>query len=115
MSAAAPDRERDVQRRIVALARTLGFFVSDLSQGYRPGGRRHSTTRQTPGVPDLYLAHPERRFRIWVEVKGPKGNLSEKQRAWHAKVGAAGARIWTCSSVAEFAAHLEPYGWEVAA
>ncbi|WP_425152908.1 hypothetical protein [Candidatus Palauibacter sp.] len=45
----------------------------------------------------------------------PKGNLSEKQRSWHAKVGAAGARIWTCSSVAEFAAHLEPYGWEVAA
>lgn len=51
-------READVQRDVKALLQMYGFNVSDLSQGYRPGGRRHATTRQTPGIPDMWVTRP---------------------------------------------------------
>ncbi len=31
-----------------------GFEILDTSQGYRPGGKRHATTRLERGTPDLY-------------------------------------------------------------
>lgn len=64
-----PRDEAAHQREIVALLRTLGFSVYQLSQGYR---KAKGGTRQTPGLPDLYAMHPVKRLTLWVEVKPPK-------------------------------------------
>jgi hypothetical protein len=50
--------EAEVQKACKALLRAWQFKVSDTSQGYRPGGKRHGTTRITKGVPDLYVTRP---------------------------------------------------------
>ncbi|GIW54995.1 MAG: hypothetical protein KatS3mg082_1399 [Nitrospiraceae bacterium] len=60
-------RERDVQRAVVELCRLYGGVVYSLSQGYRPGPRRHATTRQTKGLPDLWVFFPARKVGMWIE------------------------------------------------
>lgn len=66
--------EAEIQLGIRRALELVGYHVSDLSQD-RP-------TRQTPGIPDLFvMGHG--RF-AWMEVKRPKGRVSEHQRAWHA-------------------------------
>lgn len=63
MSKAAEDREEGA---IVHTAAIVGFHAYVLSQGYRPepGG-----TRQTPGLPDLYLMHARDPITLWWECK----------------------------------------------
>ena len=61
--------EKDVQRIVVAVLKLYGGEVYDLAQGYRPGGKRHGTTRQTKGLADLYVFFPRWHTRIWFEVK----------------------------------------------
>lgn len=63
--------EASVQQRVVAIYRAAGATVCNLAQGYRPGGRRHGTTRQTKGIPDLYVFLPRRELAWWHEVKAP--------------------------------------------
>ena len=50
-------REEDVQAAVRSALRTHGWGISDMSQGYRPGGKRHWTTRQRKGIPDMYVTH----------------------------------------------------------
>lgn len=64
-------REAQVQQRVVAIYRAAGASVCNLAQGFRPGGRRHGTTRQTKGLPDLYVFLPRRGLAWWHEVKAP--------------------------------------------
>lgn len=92
--------EKDVEREIVKALSKMGFFVSTLSQGYRPGGRRHATTRQTKGIPDLYFQHP-RHGTGWLEVKGPETPVTSDQRAWHARERASAGRVAIVRSVAD--------------
>lgn len=47
-------RESDVQKAIKRILEVSKFTVIDTSQGFRPGGKRHGTTRITLGTPDLY-------------------------------------------------------------
>jgi hypothetical protein len=63
--------EIQVQGSIKDLWRQLGGFVNDLSQGYRPGGHRHGSTRQTKGLADLYLQHTGKGLALWFETKRP--------------------------------------------
>lgn len=105
--------ERMVQRAIKTLARAIGFHVTDFSQGYRPGGPRHATTRQTPGVPDLLLMHPSRQVVLFVECKRPGGRLSKAQREWHQIAEQSGLKVSTCDSVESFAEQLRAFGWEL--
>lgn len=62
-------READVQHGVVDFYQTAGGVVCDLSQGFRPGGRRHGTTRQTKGLGDLYVFFPYLGFALWHETK----------------------------------------------
>ncbi len=48
-------RENDVQTAIKQVLKVWGFDIIDTSQGYRPGGKRHGTTRITKGTPDLFV------------------------------------------------------------
>lgn len=82
--------ERQVQQRVVATYEAVGCLVANFAQGYRPGGRGHATTRQTKGIPDLYVFPPRRlAFRadgnvdpFWHEVKRPGGVQSPEQKRW---------------------------------
>lgn len=65
------NREAMVQARIMAIYRAAGCTVMNLAQGYRPGGRRHGTTRQSKGLPDLYVFLPRKSIAWWHEVKAP--------------------------------------------
>lgn len=57
--------EKEEQRVIVCMARAIGFHVYSLSQA--------RSSKQTPGLPDLWLAHPARGFAGWWEAKRPVG------------------------------------------
>jgi len=61
--------ERDVQRDVVAFYRTIGCSVYVFSQGRK--------TRQTPGIPDLYVQYKGKRW--WHESKTEAGRLSAAQ------------------------------------
>ena len=53
----APFRWEDrVQARTVTFWKSVPYaHVYDLSQGVRGGGKKHATTRQTEGLPDLIV------------------------------------------------------------
>lgn len=63
-----------VQRSVVKLYQAYGGQVYNLSQGYRPGPRRHATTRQSEGLPDLWVFFLDSGFRIWHETKAFDGD-----------------------------------------
>ncbi len=71
--------EKEVQSAVCSLLRSLGYHVSDMSQD-RP-------TRQTEGIPDLYVMGHGR--ATWAEMKRPSkrgakdGGLSPAQIEWH--------------------------------
>lgn len=68
-------KETRVQAQCVEYYQLQGGQVYDLSQGYRPGSGKHATTRQTPGLGDLWIFFPvwNRYLRVkltlWHEVK----------------------------------------------
>jgi hypothetical protein len=113
ISATAP-LEKDVQKSVKAALRLFGFHISDFSQGYRPGGGRHGSTRQTPGIPDLYCQHRSLPVRFWVEVKRPGGKLTDAQWLWHEQERHAGGLVLTMTSGAEMAEFLREAmkGWK---
>ncbi len=64
-------KETQVQAECAGLYRLHGGLIYDLSQGYRPGTERHATTRQTPGLADLWIFFPSSDpvSVLWHEVK----------------------------------------------
>lgn len=72
----APPLEKDVERRVIALYKAAGCVVYRLSQGYRS---ERGGTRQTPGIPDLYVIGPEGWGAWWHETKRPGGKLRPAQ------------------------------------
>lgn len=99
--------EKQVQLRIKDALDGMGFHVSDLSQP--------RASMQTPGLPDLYVMHPNWGVALWVEVKGPTTPLSGAQKAWHSLAELAGANLVVARSVADVVAYLEELGAPVAA
>jgi hypothetical protein len=61
--------ESAVQNAVKEIFQLYGADIYDLSQGYRPGGKRHGTTRQSKGLADLYVFFPRWQTAIWFEVK----------------------------------------------
>lgn len=74
--------EKIVQLDVKRLYRQFGGVVYDFSQGYRPGGRRHGSTRQTPGIPDLFVCFSDRGKAFWHEVKTEDGCQTTAQRGF---------------------------------
>ena len=71
--------EAQVQHACRELLHTLGWWTGNFSQGYRPGGRRHGTTRQTKGLPDFIAIHKARGQVLFWETKRPSGKRSPEQ------------------------------------
>ena len=70
--------EAQLQRGIVALARTLGWRVYHTR--YSVG-----SDRESHGWPDLVLCRPPR--LIMAELKGPRGVVQPEQAEWLALLG----------------------------
>lgn len=94
--------EKDVQLEIKRMATQMGFHVTDTSQPH--------VAKVTPGVPDLYLMHPEWELALWVEVKGPDTPVRESQEAWHAIAGASGVNVTIARSCGDLVDHLRELG-----
>lgn len=101
--------EKDVQRDVMALLRGCGCRVFNLSQGYRPGGARHGTTRQTRGLPDLYVFPPRGLAPFWCEIKRLGGTQSPEQMGFQSLCAEAGTG-YIVGGVAEVVTHLRTLG-----
>lgn len=105
-------KEVEVQWQVKRAAEALGFACYDTSQGYRPGGRRHGTTRVTKGFPDLVLIHRSRPLILFVEVKGERTRVTSEQVVFQERVKRAGGHAAICRSVEEFRDFVTPLGFE---
>lgn len=75
--------EKAEQAAITKMAKAAGMTVYSLSQA--------RASKQTPGLPDLWLAHPGRSFAGWFEVKRQCGGVpSEAQLRFRLEALAAG-------------------------
>ena len=106
--------EAQVQEAIKGFWRQGGGFVNDLSQGYRAGGRRHGTTRQTKGLADLYLQHTGRGLVLWWETKRPgeEGGQTEEQVKFERRNEACGVPSGH-GGMPEFIAKLRALGFTI--
>lgn len=111
--------EKDVQRAVVQIYRTVRCKVYNLSQGFRPGGKRHATTRQTKGLGDLYIIPPQvervegivvgSRLPFWHETKRIGGKVSPEQLAFQWLNEEAGIVV-VIGGKQEALAHLQKLG-----
>jgi hypothetical protein len=113
--------EREIKNAIITFLRDIGCKVYNLDQGFRPGGPRHGTTRQTKGLGDLYAimpsAFPSAFPVLWIEVKRRGNKRSPEQDAFAVQNRARGIYVLLAystldvirfvQSVREWA-HLEP-------
>lgn len=91
---------------VVKFLRMNGIHVYNLSQGYRPGGPRHATTRQTKGLGDLYCLWPEHRLSWWVETKRLGGKQSPEQVIFQRVNSECGIEV-VVGGLKEAVAHVE--------
>jgi hypothetical protein len=84
MAASPFARERDFQRAVCALAKTLGCIVY----------HTHDSRRSEPGFPDLVIVG--RKGFAFRELKTNGGRLSPEQQVWLDKLTAAkaDADVW---------------------
>lgn len=104
--------EREVQRAVVDMFRQVGGYVYSLSQGYRPGGRGHGSTRQTLGLADLYVLFPGRGSPLWFEVKRPGGKQTPEQAEFQRRNEACGVASG-CGGVPEAVSMLRRLGFTI--
>lgn len=65
------------------------------------------------GTPDLIIVHEGR--ALWIELKAPKGRLSDAQADCHVMLDHAGSKVALCRSVEEIEATLRKWNVPVKA
>ncbi len=85
--------EKDWQRDVIQLARTLGWRVAHFRPAQTSKGWRTAVGADGAGFPDLVLTRDR---VVFVELKNEKGRMSAEQDAWKAVLEAAGAEhyVW---------------------
>lgn len=105
MKAAAqqsPDSEGDLQRKCVNALRELGWFVSASANGIKCTPRQMSIMKSrglVVGFPDLQAIKPNR--HVFIELKTPKGVVSDAQQICHSTLRVLGKEVYVCTSVDE--------------
>ena len=95
--------ESQIQRAIVTALRLRGLIVVAIPNG---GHRRRTEAAimkgegVVPGVPDLCVPMPSART-VWLEVKAPKGRVTDAQDQMHARLRMLGHRVEIVRSVDE--------------
>lgn len=78
-------REKEEQAAVVKIFREAGCKVYNLSQARK--------TKQTPGLPDLWVVHLPSRRAFWFEVKRTRGGvMSEFQKDFASECNECGVR-----------------------
>lgn len=85
--------EKAIAGEVVRALRQVGYHVSSTQQA--------RASRQTEGMPDLFVAHPAWRIYAWIELKTQKGRCSPAQLAWHAAVLASGCPVLVVRGAAD--------------
>lgn len=98
--------EKAIQRDVIRALRALGFDVDDMSQP--------RASMMARGLPDLRARHPRWRTTLWVEVKTPRGRLSDHQRQWHELEHACGGTVLVTRSADELLEQLAALGLPIA-
>lgn len=63
-----------------------------------------------PGVPDIHLPVANGTYiGLWLEMKAPKGKLSENQKEWKNKLEAWGHKVTVCYNWEQAAAEILNY------
>lgn len=94
-----PPLEKAVAGEIKRALEGVGYHVSSTQQA--------RASRQTEGMPDLWVAHPAWRVFAWIEVKRPGGKATKVQREWHEIVRASGCPVLIADSAADALRQLE--------
>ena len=76
--------EKSIQHWCAQTFRAAGCLVYNLSQA--------RASKQTPGLPDLWVFVPRRGTAFWFETKSPRGVQSEAQAAFQASCEGCGIR-----------------------
>src|SRR3990167_5559335 len=112
MEAKIKIKESDIQKAILEYLQYLGVFAIRLNNipvplsggGFRPVSRK--------GLPDLFGVIPSKKgfgIPLFIEIKTPKGKLSESQEQFMAEADAAGALCLIAISVEFVEQKLKPY------
>lgn len=83
--------EAQISKEIQTFMKALGFSVWSVEQGFR---KERGGTRQTPGIPDLWIMGHG--LGVWCEVKRPKGKLRDSQLLFQSEAQANGVlhEVW---------------------
>ncbi len=94
--------EKEIQNRILEHLSLIGIFAFPIFNGgiYDPA---RGTFRKPPkyfvyGIPDIAAVLPSGRM-LWIEVKSPKGRVSDNQKSVHKKLADLGHTVIVVRSV----------------
>lgn len=83
--------EKDWQRDIIQLARTLGWRVAHFRPAQTSKGWRTAVAADGAGFPDLVLVRDR---IVYAELKNERGRVTEEQAEWRAALEVAGAEFY---------------------
>ena len=81
MPADLPASEKELQQRIMRVAKEFGWLCSHTYRAKLEDGSWRTTTTAV-GLPDLLLVHPVWGRFMALECKGPKGRATPEQKRW---------------------------------
>jgi hypothetical protein len=67
-------------------------------------------SKQTPGIPDLYVWHTGYRIALWIEVKAGRNKLTSEQLVWHREAKACGISVCVAYSMEDVLDELRKMG-----
>jgi hypothetical protein len=94
--ASLPLKESDIQRQIKDYLKLIGFYVVKIHQSL--GSER--------GIADLYAIKGG--LQLWIEVKTPKGTLSEFQKDFRAEIQGHGGIYIEARRLEDIQEYLKP-------
>jgi len=102
--------EAQLQQAIVNLLQAYGWYVivTDAGEAARASRQRHRQGRMRPGTPDLVALRDGR--GVLIEVKRPRGRLTERQRAEHELARHCGVPVLVARSAEDVERFLEEVG-----
>lgn len=92
--------EKDIQKDIADYLKARGFLVWKNHMGAMQMGAKRCKNPNT-GMPDLCAVKNGKTY--YIEVKTPKGKVSNSQREWHEKAYKHGVIVHVLSSIDETA------------
>lgn len=111
--------ESRLQRQIVTNLARLGFRAVHIPNGSKLAGTKEQRARagarlkadgMVPGWPDLLVYGSQGRIGH-LEIKAPKGTLSEAQKAAQADLEVMGHKYAVCRSLDDVIDALDGWGW----